>query len=82
MQAKRTRRKKEEQERRKREREKRKKKVSLYSPSWVAVEREIERGGRGVSRGAGLTGRLLCIEMPATMPREWTGRCKRSAKMK
>ena len=27
-----------------------------------------------------LTGHLLCIEMPAKMPREWTGRCKRAQK--
>ena len=40
------------------------------------------KDARNVSHGAGLTARLLCIEMPATMPREWTGRCKRSAKMK
>ena len=52
------------------------------SPYPAFADRVVERGQRCEAPWCtGLTGRLLCIEMPATMPREWTGRCKRSAKM-
>lgn len=56
--------------------------------------RKSERGHEDVERPARceslgniyrylrLTGRLLCIEMPAKMPREWTRRCKPWIKIK
>lgn len=61
--------------------ERREEERSLY-PSTRAAPCRREGAEVLAVVSAGLTGRLLCIEMPATMPREWTGRCKRSAKMK
>lgn len=61
---------------------KRGEKEKSLCPSTRAARRRREGAEVLAVVSAGLTGRLLCIEMPATMPREWTGRCKRSAKMK